>query len=202
MKMPKAISLSRAASLPPPRRFMKRAREIGDHEQAEDPRGEAHVDLHVAVEDVTELVADHGLQLVAIECVERALRHRHRGFVGRMPGRECVDAGLIGQHEDLRLADARRDGHLLDDVQQALALEVAVVAVTCTPPSERATAGPPARNLRASCQRREQDGRRARRPRSRPRYSGFLRSTCGRIAAEADDDHEVDDHARPAAWRQ
>ena len=57
-------------------------REIADHAEAEDPCRQAHVDLHVAVEDVTEFVADHGLQLVAIEGVERALRNRHRRLVG------------------------------------------------------------------------------------------------------------------------
>ncbi|MNC90165.1 hypothetical protein D3C83_62290 [compost metagenome] len=41
-----------------------------------------------------------------------------------MPGGERVDAGLVGQHEHLRLADARGDGHFLDDVQQALALGI------------------------------------------------------------------------------
>ena len=61
---------------------MMRAREIGDHEQTEDPRGQAHVDLHVAVEDVAEFVADDGLQLIAVERVERALRDRHRRLVG------------------------------------------------------------------------------------------------------------------------
>src|SRR5690348_10267027 len=46
--------------------------EIGDDAEAEDPRGHTHVDLHIAVEDVTEFVADHGLKLVAVELVERA----------------------------------------------------------------------------------------------------------------------------------
>jgi hypothetical protein len=57
-------------------------RDIGDDAQAEDPRRQAHVDLHVAVEDVTELVADHRLQLFAIERVECALRHDDDRLVG------------------------------------------------------------------------------------------------------------------------
>src|SRR5207244_3928739 len=45
-----------------------------DDEDAENDSGEAEVEPHVAVEDVAELVADHALQLVAGELVERAAR--------------------------------------------------------------------------------------------------------------------------------
>ena len=152
MNTPSATILMRAGALAAAAAAHDAQGEIGDHEQAEDPRREPHVDLHVAVQDVAELVADDGLQLVAVEIVERALRHRDRGFVGRMTGREGVDALLFGQHEDLRLADARRDGHFLDDVEQALALEIArPCAVTATPPSERATTAPPARSCELLC---------------------------------------------------
>ena len=116
----------RAAPLPPPRFAHDAHRDVGEDEQAEDPRREAHVDLHVAIEDVAELMADHGLQLVAVELVERALRHGHGGFIRGVAGGEGVDARLIRQHEDLRLADASGDGHLFDDVQQALALQIAL----------------------------------------------------------------------------
>jgi len=72
-------------------------------------------------------VADDGLQLVTVELVERALRDGDGRFVGRMAGGKGVDALLLGKHVHLRLADARRDGHLLDDVQQPLALQIAVL---------------------------------------------------------------------------
>ena len=44
-------------------------------EQADQP----HVDAHVAVEDVAELVPDHALQFVAVELVQRPAGHRDRG---------------------------------------------------------------------------------------------------------------------------
>ena len=127
MKTPSAMILMRPAPLPRLRpRMMRMARSVITN------RPKIHavsrmLMLHVAVEDVTELVADDGLQLLAVELVERALRDRDRGFVRRMARGERVDALLFGQHEDLRFADARRDGHLLDDVEQALALEVALL---------------------------------------------------------------------------
>jgi hypothetical protein len=46
-----------------------------------------------------------------------------------MTGGECVDGGLVWQHVDLRLADPRRDGHLLDDVHEPLSLEIAVAGI-------------------------------------------------------------------------
>ena len=168
-------------------------RQIGDHEQAEDPRGETHVDLHVAVENVTELVADDGLQLIAIEFVQRALGHRDGGFVGRMPGGEGVDAGFIRQHVHRWFADARRDGHFFDDVQQTLALEIFVLR-------QHRHAAEGARNhhaagaqLRAAMPGRDEHG--AEHDERDPRHVfGVIPEDVPWMPNQADDDHQVDDH--------
>ena len=81
MNTPNAMALSRAGVLAPAAAAHQAQREIGDDPQTEDPRRQAHVDLHVAVEDVAELVTDDRLHLLAAECVERALRDGHRRLV-------------------------------------------------------------------------------------------------------------------------
>ena len=169
---PNAMSLMRAALFAAAALVHEAPREIGDHAQTEDPRGQAHVDLHVAVEDVTELVTDHRLQLIAVERIERALRHRHGRLVGRVARRERVDAWLVGQHEDLRLADARRDGHLLDDVHEALSLDVAIVAVDLHAAQRARHRGTAFAHLRASVPRRDQH--RAERDDGDPHHHGGL----------------------------
>jgi hypothetical protein len=73
---------------------------------------------------VAELVADHALQLVAGELLERTAGHRHHRVGGGVPGGERVDAGLVVEHVDLRHRHTRRERHLLDHVEQRLFLEV------------------------------------------------------------------------------
>jgi hypothetical protein len=163
--------------------------EIGDDEQAEDPRGEPHVDLHVAVEDVAELVTDDGLQLISIQVVERALRDRDGRFVRRVSGRERIDALLVRKHEHLGLAHARGDRHLFHDVDQALAREIVVLVVDLDA-AERARDHRAARaQLRALVPAgaeddREQHGECA------ADEAGRIVPGLDRIAREADDQHE------------
>jgi len=95
-----------------------------DHEQAEHPAHELNVEAHVAVQDVTELVADHTLQLVARETIERPLCHGDRRVGCRVPGRKRVDSRLLLEDIHLRHGHAGGDRHLLDHVQQPFALEI------------------------------------------------------------------------------
>ena len=87
--------------------------------QAGEQAHQAHVERHVAVEDVAELVAHHALQLVAREPGERAARDDDHRLVGRIAGDQGVDRLLALQAVQRRHGDARGDRHLLDHVEQA-----------------------------------------------------------------------------------
>ena len=73
-----------------------------DHEDAEHDGGQLHVEPHVPVEDVTELMRDHALQLIAAEFLHRATRDRHDRIAGRETGGERVQAGLGVEHVNRR----------------------------------------------------------------------------------------------------
>jgi len=94
-----------------------------EDENAEDKRGEAHVEAHVAVEDVAELVADDALEFVAREPLERAAGDGDDGIGGGEAGGEGVDGGLVVHNVDGRHGDAGGHGHLLDDVEEAALVE-------------------------------------------------------------------------------
>ena len=90
-------------------------------EQADQP----HVDAHVAVEDVAELVPDHALQLVAVEPAATLPPVTViAASAGRVAGGERVDALLAFEHEQPRHRHARRDRHLLDHVDEAAQLRI------------------------------------------------------------------------------
>ena len=109
---------------------------------------QAEVEPHVAVEDVAELVADHALQLVAGERLERAARDGDDGVAGRVAGGEGVDARLVVQHVDRRHGHAGGDRHLLDHVEQPALGRIAA----CRARQRRAPTMPrPPRRRRASC---------------------------------------------------
>ena len=100
--------------------------------------------------------------------------------------------GFIGKHEDLRLADARGDRHLFDDIHQALPLEVAVVGVHRYAAQRARNDGAAGTQLRAAVPGCDQDG---------PEHDGrdpeddfgFLAPDAPRIAAKAEQHDEVDD---------
>ena len=78
---------------------------------------------------MAELVRDHALQLVALEPRGGAARHGDGGVGRRIARGEGVDAVLVLEHVHLGHGHARGDGHLLDDVVQALEREVAGAAL-------------------------------------------------------------------------
>ena len=96
-----------------------------DHREPEQHPDEPHVQPHVAVQHVRELVPDHALQLVARQPREGAARHGDHGIVDRVPRGERVDRVLVIHDEHARHRDAGRDRHLLDDVEQAAIEQVA-----------------------------------------------------------------------------
>ena len=128
------------------------------------------VQPHVAVQDVAELVRDDALKLGALEVLERAARHGDRRVGAREPGGECIDAGFLLEHVDLRHGQPRRERHLLDDVHEA--------------PLERVVAFAVDARARRACERR---GRR--RARASPRDTGS-RATISAERADGDPDHE------------
>ena len=90
-----------------------------EDENTEDQRGEAHVEAHVAVEDVAELMADDALEFVAGEFFEGTAGDGDDGVAGVEAGGERVDGELLVHDVDGGHGDARRDGHLFDDVEEA-----------------------------------------------------------------------------------
>ena len=66
------------------------ATEEAEHENAEDDGGQLHVEPHVAVEDVGELVADDALEFVAREFFQRAARDGDSGVGGGEAGSERI----------------------------------------------------------------------------------------------------------------
>jgi hypothetical protein len=87
-------------------------------EPGENPR-QAHVERHVAVQDVAELVPHHALQLVARELDHRAARRHDHRLVRRVARYQRVHAVLAVERVHRRHRDARCDRHLLDHVEQA-----------------------------------------------------------------------------------
>ena len=92
--------------------------QVAHPDQASDPRDEPYVHPHVAIQDVAEFVGDDALQLIAIERVESALGHHHRGIRWRESRGERIDSPLGAEDVDPRHRHARGDRHLLDDVAQ------------------------------------------------------------------------------------
>ena len=92
--------------------------QLRQRQEAGDRADEAEVHPHVAVADVAELVGHDALQLIARQEVERPAGHADDGVLGVVARGEGVDAGVL---EDVADGDGqpRRDGHLLDDVEQA-----------------------------------------------------------------------------------
>ena len=93
------------------------------------------IEPHVAVEDVAELVGDDALQLVARELLDAAARDADHRVARREPGGERIDALFVFHHEHGRHRDARREGHLLDDVQEAAFVRLERIGIN-PPPAE------------------------------------------------------------------
>jgi hypothetical protein len=114
------------ATWPPPSRpcagraagIQQAAADDGEEQDAEEQSHQPDVQPHVAVQDVAELVGDDALQLLAVQPLERAARDGYGGVIDGVAGGEGVDAGLVVEHVDGRHGRARRDGHLLHDVDE------------------------------------------------------------------------------------
>ena len=118
---------------------------------------EADVHAHVAVQDVAELVADHALQLVARELVERAAGDGDGGVAGRQPGGEGVEPRLVLEHVDGGHRDAGGDGHLLDDIEQLALAQVGGLRVDRAPAGALGDGGSAVPHLRPLEERRQAD---------------------------------------------
>ena len=94
--------------------------EYPDDQDAVQHADQPDVQSHVAVEDVAKLVGDHPLQLVARQLLDGPARDADYGIARCEPGSECVDRLFVLQQKDRRRRRARRDRHLLDDVQEPL----------------------------------------------------------------------------------
>ncbi len=94
-----------------------------DQQDAVEQGDQAHVEAHVAVVDMTELMGDHALQLFTAEQADGAAGHADHRVLGTQAGGEGVDADIV---EDIHRGHrrARGQGHFLDDIEQAALLEV------------------------------------------------------------------------------
>ena len=101
----------------------------GQDQDAEQHADQSNVEPHVAIEDVTELVRNDALQLVAVQLLEGSARHGHRGIGGGIARGEGVDSRFLLQDVDLRDRHTGRQGDLLDHVDQAPAQGIPAVRI-------------------------------------------------------------------------
>ncbi len=101
----------------------------GDHQDAVHQADQPQVDLHVAVDDVAELVGDHPLQLVARELGHRAAGDPDHRFGRREAGGEGVDLLLLVEQENRRHRHPGGQRHLLDHVEQLALVAVGAVGL-------------------------------------------------------------------------
>ena len=81
--------------------FQNFAPDQAHHQDAEQHPDQADVQAHVAIENMTELMRDHALQLIPIEPVQRAPGHRHHRIRWREPRRKGIDGSFVLQHVEL-----------------------------------------------------------------------------------------------------
>jgi hypothetical protein len=106
-----------------------RAADQRDDEEAKEPPHQLHVQAHVAVHHVAELMGDHTLQLLAVQGIESALCDGDGRVGRRMPRGKGIDAGFVLEHVDLGHRHAGGDRHFLDHVAQSAALEILRVRI-------------------------------------------------------------------------
>ena len=95
-----------------------------DDQEPEHQPHQLHVQAHIAIEDVAELMPDHTLQLIAIQVLERPVGHGNGGIGRTVTGSEGVDPGFLFEHVDLGHGNTGGDRHFLDDVAQPLAARI------------------------------------------------------------------------------
>src|SRR5262249_17571340 len=103
-----------------------------DHADQQDPEQHSHqakVELHVAIENVAELVADHPLQLVAGEAVDGASSEADYRIVRVVPGGEGVDPVLAIEYVNRWDGTTRGQCHLLDHIERPALARVASIGI-------------------------------------------------------------------------
>ena len=98
-------------------------------ENPEHPPNEAHVQPHVTVENMAELVCDNSLQFIACEKFHATARHADDRITGRISGGKCIDCLLVLQDENLRNGYPRGNRHFLDDIEQLSRVGIVCVRV-------------------------------------------------------------------------
>ncbi len=88
-----------------------------DQQDAVQHADQSKVQSHVSVEDVTELVRDDPLELVAVEVLDTAPRDADDGVARRVSRGEGIDPVFVLEQIHRRHRRAGGDGHLLDDVE-------------------------------------------------------------------------------------
>ena len=112
-----------AGAPPRPQGAQHHAADHRDGHDAAEPSDQPHVQAHVLVEHVAELVRDDPLQLVAGQRPDAAPGHADHRVARRVPGGEGVDRLLL--HDvDRRHRQPGGDRHLLDHVEDAPLLGV------------------------------------------------------------------------------
>ena len=99
--------------------------ETGHHLDAEQYPDEAHVQAHVAVENMAEFMPDHALQLIPVQPIQRAPRDGNDGLVLIEAGSKRIDGAFALHHIDARTGDAGGDRHFFDHVLQPALLRLA-----------------------------------------------------------------------------
>ena len=90
----------------------------GEAKQTEDDADEAQIQLHVAIQNMAEFMADDALEFIAGKAFDAAARHADGGIASGVTGGEGIDTVLLVQHINERHGHAGGNGHFLDDVKQ------------------------------------------------------------------------------------
>ena len=124
----------------PPRRHAApegAAREhVGEQGDRPDEHADQQAEADVVVLDVRQLVAEDALELLAVELLEQARRHRDAGVLRVTAGREGIGRGVVDD-VDARLGDVGREAQLAHDVDELRGVLPRSPRAPATPPSTR-----------------------------------------------------------------
>ena len=93
--------------------------DIADKGDALEQCGETNIEAHVTVENMTELMRNHPLQLIALQVGDGPPGDADHRIRRCKPGGKGVDAALGVQHKHRRYWHAGGQGDLVDDVEAA-----------------------------------------------------------------------------------
>ena len=92
---------------------------VADKGDALEHRRQTNIEAHVAIEDVTELVGNHPLQLVALELLDAAPGDCHHRICRGDARGKSIDPPLVVEHVYRWHRHVGRQCHLLDDIEAA-----------------------------------------------------------------------------------